>query len=185
MALFLAAVMPFHIIEFVFAHTFQRSELSASAFLLRPVPMHGYCVAMLSAILEYSIVPLSASTYLTALGCAGAFLGWAVRCAALFTAQSNFTHRMRDRKQSEHELVTHGVYGVVRHPGYVGWFLWAVSTQVILHNVVGVVCYSAVSFAFFLDRIRTEERLLVEFFGPKYIEYARRVTCGIPFITEL
>lgn len=184
-ALFLVAVMPFHIIEFVFVCIYQRRHLTASAFLLRPVPMHGYCVAMMAAIVEYTIIPIPFFPTISWIGYFLAFTGWAIRSSALFTAQANFTHCMRDTKDPRHELVTHGIYSVVRHPGYAGWFLWAVSTQIILHNVLCMVAYAAVSFAFFVDRIREEEQRLVRFFGKEYFNYADRVPCGIPFITNL
>jgi len=185
MAYFLASVMPFHIVEFTFVSIFQRDELTASAFLLNPVPFHGYCIAMMAGILEYHVSPLGLVSIPLSLAAFLAFVGWLVRTSALFTAKINFTHVMRETRHPDHALITHGIYSFVRHPGYVGWFLWAVSTQLVLQNHVCLILYGAVSFLFFKDRIRMEEVFLKKFFGHEYRDYARRVPCGIPFISKL
>merc|ERR1711924_329274 len=91
--------------------------------------------------------------------------GWALRTLALFTAQSNFTHLVMVRKRAGHALVTEGVYRLCRHPGYVGWFIWSVSTQLVLGNPVCLVLYTLVAWRFFEGRIPGEEAYLVEFFG--------------------
>ena len=55
--------------------------------------------------------------------------GEALRKASILTARRNFTHVVQLTRRPGHTLVTHGVYAFVRHPGYLGWFIWAVSTQ--------------------------------------------------------
>ena len=55
--------------------------------------------------------------------------GEALRKASILTARRNFTHVVQLTRRPGHVLVTHGVYAFVRHPGYLGWFIWAVSTQ--------------------------------------------------------
>ena len=42
----------------------------------------------------------------------------------------NFNHIIQNQKQDGHVLVTEGVYALVRHPAYTGWFCWSISTQV-------------------------------------------------------
>lgn len=112
-------------------------------------------------------------------------LGWGLRVAALFTARANFTHLVAYQKRATHELVTVGVYRLCRHPGYVGWFLWSVSTQLVLANPVCFMLYAFASWRFFKGRIPQEEELLCNFFGQQYHDYAKRVPCGIPWISEL
>jgi protein-S-isoprenylcysteine O-methyltransferase len=74
----------------------------------------------------------SISAILTFTGVIVAIVGHYFRAGAEFTAQSNFTHQISFRKKPEHKLITHGVYAISRHPGYFGWFLWSVSTQVMI-----------------------------------------------------
>merc|ERR1711862_667253 len=114
----------------------------------------------------------SLSTVVMWVGFGLSFAGWALRAAALFTAQSNFTHLVQSRKRQSHVLVTAGVYRICRHPGYLGWFMWSVSTQLVLGNPVCLVLYAMVAWKFFAGRIPQEERLLIQFFGDEYIQYA-------------
>ena len=57
--------------------------------------------------------------------------GEILRKAAMFTAKRNFNHVVQSQKSEDHELVTHGVYGLCRHPSYAGWFYWSIGTQVL------------------------------------------------------
>ena len=70
------------------------------------------------------------------------------------------------------ELVTHGIFRYARHPMY-AIFIWAaISTLLATLNwviawcVVGTVMVT-------LRRIKTEELLLIELFGERYVEYQR------------
>lgn len=63
------------------------------------------------------------------LGLTLVIFGEALRKAGILTARHNFTHVVQLTRRPQHTLVTHGVYAYVRHPGYLGWFIWAVSTQ--------------------------------------------------------
>lgn len=55
-----------------------------------------------------------------------------IRKVAMFTAGQNFTHIIADEHEPDHFLVTSGIYGIWRHPSYVGWFYWSIGTQVII-----------------------------------------------------
>lgn len=191
--LFFVCVTLFHAVEFLFTVVFHPSDIEFRAFLLTPVPAGGYSLAMVAALVEFWVerslpgywMPPWMATSLLLSGFLLAVGGWALRAAALFTAGSNFTHLVASRKGPSHELVTWGVYGWCRHPGYVGWFAWSVSTQLVLLNPVCLAAYAAVSWRFFEARIPGEEAYLLRFFENDYVEYARRVPCGIPRISRL
>uniref|UniRef100_A0A182JF20 Protein-S-isoprenylcysteine O-methyltransferase n=1 Tax=Anopheles atroparvus TaxID=41427 RepID=A0A182JF20_ANOAO len=108
--------------------------------------------------------------------------GESLRKVAMITASKNFSHIVQFEHHNEHELVTHGVYGWMRHPSYVGWFYWSVGTQIALANPVCFVIYAIASWKFFHDRILMEEITLLNFFGEEYVQYQERVTTGLPFI---
>lgn len=97
-------------------------------------------------------------------------------------AQHNFTHMIQLRKRPEHTLVTGGVYAWVRHPGYAGWTVWAVGTQLLLCNPLCTVLFAAAAWRFFDRRIRAEDRLLASFFGEAWQQYRGQVPSGIPGI---
>lgn len=192
---FMVAVMLFHWSEFAFVVFYHTKDVSFRSLMLSPVPFGGYSVAMTAAVLEYwcwAFVPVTRWPTMrmirATIFCLGAVLslsGWALRTLALFTAKSNFTHLVANRKDPNHMLVTNGVYRFCRHPGYVGWFVWSVSTQLVLGNPICFATYVWVSWTFFAQRIPGEENSLLEFFGDQYLEYAREVPCGIPGISRL
>ncbi|CAJ0573423.1 unnamed protein product, partial [Mesorhabditis spiculigera] len=95
----------------------------------------------------------------------------ALRKVAMVHAGVGFTHRLANSKQADHLLVTNGVYSWFRHPGYTGWFLWSVSTQIVLCNPICTVLYFIASYLFFRDRLIEEEKDLLQFFGPAYAKY--------------
>lgn len=175
----------------MFVVAFHPQDIKFRAFMLSPVPIGGYSIAMIAALIEFWVEDLilrkntSVGAVLLCAGFVIGFSGWVLRVAALFTAQANFTHLVAHRKKASHELVVRGVYGWCRHPGYLGWFMWSVSTQLVLLNPICCLAYAAVAWKFFEGRIPGEEELLVHFFGQQYLDYAQRVPCGLPWISEL
>src|SRR5271169_6024287 len=69
-------------------------------------------------------------------------------------AASNFNHQIQQEKQPTHVLVTSGVYALVRHPSYFGFFWWAVGLQVFLANPLSTVVFFWVLWRFFSRRIK-------------------------------
>lgn len=86
--------------------------------------------------------------WISYLGLCVCIAGEVLRKTAMLTAKSNFNHlvtsviknlfffyfnlfiQVQCEKNEGHKLVTHGVYGMFRHPSYVGWFYWSIGTQV-------------------------------------------------------
>uniref|UniRef100_A0A0V0G8H3 Protein-S-isoprenylcysteine O-methyltransferase n=1 Tax=Triatoma dimidiata TaxID=72491 RepID=A0A0V0G8H3_TRIDM len=108
--------------------------------------------------------------------------GEILRKLAMYTAGRNFTHTVRSEKGPDQTLVVTGLYSLVRHPSYVGWFYWAVGTQITLLNPLCTVAYALASWKFFNDRIIIEEITLLNFFGYDYMDYQKRVPTGLPLI---
>ncbi len=104
-----------------------------------------------------------------------------MRIAAFFTCRSNFTHLVRYRKHTSHQLITHGVYSFFRHPSYTGYFYFAVSSQLFLGNWISSVAFFIVLVKFFNERIDDEEFMLASFFE-KYLYYKKRTHVLIPFV---
>ena len=74
----------------------------------------------------------------------------------------------------DHELITTGPYGLVRHPVYLAFLGMLVATA--LMRGYPVVCLAAVAvFAVGTEiRVRAEERLLSAAFGERFAAYAGR-----------
>lgn len=121
-------------------------------------------------------------TYLFYVGLTWTLVGEFLRKLAMITAKQSFTHQIQYAKRREHALVKHGIYAYVRHPGYLGWFLWSTGTQVLLANPVNFVLFTAWSWYFFYDRIPGEEEALIKMFGDEYKQYRSNTPTYIPFI---
>ena len=77
--------------------------------------------------------------------------------------------------QSGHTLVTEGVYGVIRHPSYLGLLVNSLGWALAFRSGVGVLL-TALLIPPLLARIRAEERLLRAQFGEQYDVYCNRTS---------
>lgn len=76
--------------------------------------------------------------------------------------------------REKHELVTHGVYRLVRHPMYSSIWLWSLAQGLLLQNwLAGWSIVPAFAAMYFL-RTPREEKLMLEKFGDQYAAYMRR-----------
>lgn len=83
-------------------------------------------------------------------------IGQLFRSLAMVQAGHSFSHVVKRVKLDDHKLITTGVYAWVRHPSYVGFFYWAVATQLLLSNVVSTAAFIYILGNFFADRIKGE-----------------------------
>jgi protein-S-isoprenylcysteine O-methyltransferase Ste14 len=81
--------------------------------------------------------------------------------------------------KADHELVTGGPYGLVRHPIYSGLALAFVGTALALGQWRGVLAVVLALIAI-VHRILVEERFMREQFGAAYDAYAKRVRAFVP-----
>ena len=81
--------------------------------------------------------------------------------------------------QPGHTLVTSGVYGIIRHPSYLGLLANSLGWALAFRSGVGVLL-TALLILPLLARIHAEERLLRTQFGGEYDTYCRRTSRLIP-----
>ena len=81
--------------------------------------------------------------------------------------------------QPGHTLVTSGVYGVIRHPSYLGLLVSSLGWGLAFRSGVGVLL-TALLIPPLLARIRSEEKLLRTEFGDQYDAYCARTSRLIP-----
>jgi len=184
---YLCILSTFHYLEYAVTGVTNPSNLSTDSFLLN----HSlqYWVAAIASwaefFIEFYFLPggFKQTSYLVFFGVVICVLGDILRKMAMFHAGQSFSHIVQSSKRLDHVLVTSGVFSYVRHPSYVGWFLWSLGTQIVLANPVCFILYGAVSWAFFNERIYIEEHSLHRFFGEAYADYQANVpNTGIPFI---
>ena len=182
--LFAAFLAHFHLSEFAFALRFTPQDVSTRSFLLsRP-----YAAAMTCGVIEFAassaLMPERKASLVRGTFYLGAFMcvfGEWLRKSAMCTAGAAFTHLIQTRRRATHVLVTEGAYAYARHPGYLGWFIWALGTQLVLGNVASVAAFAVVTWVYFKRRITYEERHLRNMFS-EYDAYAKRVRTWIPGI---
>ncbi|ODN97395.1 protein-S-isoprenylcysteine O-methyltransferase [Cryptococcus wingfieldii CBS 7118] len=187
LGLYLAAMAVFHLMEFFTTAGWNAQKLSVDAFLLNNGKM--YHLAHAVGLAEYLISSLVWPSKFNSWYCSLPWLGVVtilmitsqiIRSGAMIQAAQSFSHIVKSKKHDDHILVQHGLYSWSRHPSYAGFFYWAVTTQLLLGNVVATVGFVVVLNKFFSDRIADEERWLCRFF-PEYPAYRQRVGTKLPF----
>ncbi|EHK96988.1 putative protein-S-isoprenylcysteine O-methyltransferase [Glarea lozoyensis 74030] len=126
--------------------------------------------------------PANAEALILLAGLSLVFFGQIIRTSAIIQAGPSFSHLVAQRKKETHVLITSGIYSILRHPSYFGFFWWGIGTQLVLGNVFCLLGYSAVLWKFFSARIKGEEEFLVRFFKKDYEEFRKRTPVGIPYI---
>jgi protein-S-isoprenylcysteine O-methyltransferase Ste14 len=111
------------------------------------------------------------------LGVAIYAVGGALRLAPVFVLGRRFSGLVAI--QPRHRLVTRGMYGVIRHPSYLGLLLGVLGWGVAFRAGVGV---TALMLPVVIARIEAEERLLGETFGAEYEAYRARTWRLIPYV---
>jgi protein-S-isoprenylcysteine O-methyltransferase Ste14 len=79
-----------------------------------------------------------------------------------------------------HTLATTGPYRLVRHPIYTGMLGMLLATGIAISHWLALIIAVVVFFVGTEIRVRSEERLLREAFGPDFEAYSRRVSSLIP-----
>jgi protein-S-isoprenylcysteine O-methyltransferase Ste14 len=81
--------------------------------------------------------------------------------------------------QPGHTLVTDGIYGVIRHPSYLGLLMNSLGWTLVFRSGVGVLLAALIVLPL-IARIRAEEKLLLAEFGTPYQAYRGRTSRLIP-----
>ena len=81
--------------------------------------------------------------------------------------------------QPGHRLVTDGIYGVIRHPSYLGLIVNLLGWALAFRSVIGLLLV-ALTVLILLGRIHSEEALLRSQFGAEYDAYRARTWRLIP-----
>ena len=80
----------------------------------------------------------------------------------------------------DHSLIQDGPYRFVRNPIYTGMLGMLIATGLTVSPILPLLAASAIFLIGTYVRVRIEERLLRETFGPQFEDYKRRVPAVIP-----
>jgi len=84
--------------------------------------------------------------------------------------------------RDKHELITRGIYGVIRHPMYASQWLWVIAQPLLLQNWVAGLVNLIIFIPFYLLRVQAEEQMMVDRFGEQYKTYMERTGRVLPKI---
>lgn len=82
--------------------------------------------------------------------------------------------------REKHELITRGIYGVIRHPMYASQWLWVIAQPLLLQNWLAGWLNLLIFIPFYLLRVKAEEQLMLEQFGGEYRSYMEKVGAVFP-----
>jgi protein-S-isoprenylcysteine O-methyltransferase Ste14 len=82
--------------------------------------------------------------------------------------------------REKHELITSGIYGLIRHPMYASQWLWVIAQPLLLQNWVAGWLNLLVFIPFYLLRVKAEEQLMIGQFGDQYLAYMKKVGALFP-----
>ena len=105
--------------------------------------------------------------------------GGVLRLAPVFVLGRRFSGLVAI--QPKHRLVSSGLYGVIRHPSYLGLFVLSLGWGLAFRSGVGVIL-AVLTLPVLLARIDAEERLLSETFGAEYDASRARTWRLIPYV---
>ena len=187
-SVYMSLLCGFHFMEFLTTALWQQKDLSYDSFIVNH--SLAYTIAACAAWVEYLLgayffPQYKHNTFVASIGFIIVLIGQSIRTISMWTCGSNFSHKIMYNKfteNPEHTLVTNGIYSILRHPSYFGWFYWSIGTQILLCNPLCIVAYTYASWNFFKNRIPEEERTLQSFYQGQYVDYCRRTSIGIPFI---
>jgi len=82
----------------------------------------------------------------------------------------------------DHQLVTDGIYNLIRHPIYTSYILLFLGFCVMLQSLWGLGLLLTVCAVWFGNRIAIEEEMLEERFGEEYQSYCQRTKRLFPYL---
>jgi len=89
---------------------------------------------------------------------------------------SNWSPSLEIREK--HELITRGIYSVIRHPMYASQWLWVIAQPLLLPNWIAGFLDLLVFIPFYFLRVKAEEQMMLDSFGAQYQEYMK-ITGGV------
>lgn len=182
----------FHMGEFLVAAWYRPHDICVDSFMI----LHSkhYVAASLAAYLEFTVkwflrpyiafMPFVPGLWTSILFGVLTLFFYLVRVLAMVQCGTNFSLQIEGERRAEHQLITSGIYSILRHPSYFGWFWRTLFAQLILGNTLCFAVHTALTWFFFKHRIAHEEGVMSRdtFFGQEYRNYRKGTIVGIPFL---
>lgn len=106
-------------------------------------------------------------------------LGLMIRIYSILTLKQYFTYSVA--KIENQKIIESGLYKFIRHPGYLGQLIIFIGITLSMSNWLSVL-FMMIPVTFgYMNRIRIEERFMLEQMGQEYGDYQERTKRIIPF----
>ena len=156
-----------------------RREDTANRWVFLPIVVLGLGLGWLPAYTDRRDVGTVDGDLVRYLGLAIYVAGIVLRLAPVFVLGRRFSGLVAI--QPGHELVTGGLYQVIRHPSYLGLLLGLLGWALVFRSAIGVLV-SLLMIPPLVARMNSEEALLESEFGQRYADYRRRTWRLLPFL---
>ncbi len=107
-------------------------------------------------------------------------VGLVIRISAINVLGNHFTATVQITKK--HQLITKSIYKYIRHPSYLGAFIYFVGISLLLESWLGLIITIISMMIAYYVRISIEEATLLDHFGDEYKEYQRKTKKMFPYI---
>jgi protein-S-isoprenylcysteine O-methyltransferase Ste14 len=156
-----------------------RREDTRNRWVLLPFLVLGFVLAWLPAYTDRHDLGTIDGDAVRYLGLALFVAGNVLRVGAVFVLGRQFSGLVAI--QEGHELVTGGLYRVIRHPSYLGLLLGLFGWALVFRSMIGVLV-ALLLLPPLVARMNAEEALLESEFGARYSAYRRRTWRLLPFL---
>jgi protein-S-isoprenylcysteine O-methyltransferase Ste14 len=156
-----------------------RREDTKNRWILLPFLVLGFVLAWLPAYTDRRDIGTIDGDLVRYIGLALFVIGIILRLAPVFVLGRRFSGLVAI--QEGHELVTGGLYRVIRHPSYLGLLLALFGWALVFRSSIGFLV-SLLLIPPLVARMNSEEALLESEFGEQYSAYRRRTWRLVPFV---
>jgi protein-S-isoprenylcysteine O-methyltransferase Ste14 len=156
-----------------------RREDTKNRWIFMPILIVGFALAWLPAYTDRREIWTIDGDAVRYFGLAMFVVGIVFRLAPVFVLGRRFSGLVAI--QEGHELVTDGLYRVIRHPSYLGLLLGIFGWALVFRSIIGVLV-SLLLVPPLVARMNSEEALLESEFGERYSDYRRRTWRLLPYV---
>lgn len=156
-------------------------KISIMAHVRGGVLAYGVDGCILLQLFGVSFFPIKNSTIvLPIFGCLIVFLGGSIAFLGRQTLGENWMYGSQYQIKNRQQLITKGIYHVLRHPIYFGVTLSYIGAEMVCNSYLSL-SFLAFFFVYYVQSKR-EETILLAHFGQQYQNYMKRTKMFIPFI---
>jgi protein-S-isoprenylcysteine O-methyltransferase Ste14 len=136
---------------------------------------------MVVQVIGINILPLPLPQFIVqCIGFIFVLIGASVALSARKTLGANWANAHEYQVKKKQELVTIGVYSLIRHPIYSGLCLVFIGGELVAQSYLVVIGFVLLSLGYW--QARQEEAILLKHFGKQYLNYMKHTKMFIPFL---